>query len=81
MLITAKECEACTNSPSPIRWAPSPLPPPSSSHSLPSHFITNFFSFLNLYNRICSDYFQLEYKDPQNLYFYKGEREESGGWN
>lgn len=69
MLITAKEFEACTNSPSPIRSAPSP-PSPAIIPSFPSLALHHklFFSFLNLYTRIsCSDCFQLEYKDPRNV--------------
>lgn len=67
MLITAKEFEACANSPSPIRSPPSPAIIPSFP-SLALHHWLFFFFFLNLYTRIrCSDYFQLEYKDARNL--------------
>lgn len=60
MLITPKEFEACTNSPSPIRLALSPLPPALVPFfpSLPLHHRA---FFLPLYTQICcSDYFQLE---------------------
>lgn len=66
MLITAKEFEACANSPSPIRSPPSPAIIPSFPSLALHHWL--FFFFLNLYTRIrCSDYFQLEYKDSRNL--------------
>lgn len=54
MLITPKEFEACTNSPSPIRSAltPSPLPPAlvPFSPSLALHHYA-FFFFLPLYSQ------------------------------
>lgn len=58
-LITPKEFEACTNSPSPIRLAQSlPFPLPSSPSLLSSHSIIRL-SFCLFTLRICSHYLQL----------------------